>query len=198
MFLALRCFTFDVIASYCFARPVDALGEPDFKSPIIKAMDASLPTHVIFKHFSIVRKAFFEMPVWLTVRLWPKTAGFLNFKQILIRQINEVGRSPASLRDAPSQTIYRQLLSKEATKGSIPLQGSINEEAQALVFNAVDTTANVLMLGIFHVLEDASIYKNLKDELRGKWPNLQKTPKFEYLEELPFLVSNSLLRLRTS
>lgn len=179
----------DTITSFCFAKSVDALAEPDFKAPIIEAMEASLPAFVLFKHFSFIRRAVFGMPPWLSVVVSPQTAGLVRLQQLLGAQVTDVVKNPDSLKGAPHQIIYHELLNPEASKGApLPSAGSLYEEAQALMFGGADTTGNTLMLGTFYVLESPGLVKRLKDELKRAWPVLNKPPKFEDLEKLPFLV----------
>lgn len=179
----------DTITSFCFAKSVDALAEPDFKAPIIEAMEASLSAFVLFKHFSLIRKAVFGMPPWLSVKVSPQTAGLIHLQQILGAQVTEVVKNPTSLQGAPHRIIYHELLNPEASKGApLPSAGSLYEEAQALMFGGADTTGNTLMLGTFYVLESPSYTERIKKELLAAWPVLDKPPKFEDLEKLPFLV----------
>lgn len=184
----------DTITSFCFAKSVDAISEPDFKAPIIEAMEASLPAFVIFKHFSLIRKAVFNMPPWLSVITSPQTAGLIHLQQLLGSQVMEVLSNPSSLQDAPHRIIYHELLDPKAQKGApLPSAGSLYEEAQALMFGGADTTGNTLMLGTFHLLESPHLVRRLKEELRSCWPVLEKVPKLEDLEKLPFLVRSSIL-----
>jgi hypothetical protein len=179
----------DTITSFCFARSVAALAEPDFKAPIIEAMEASLPAFVIFRNFSIVRKAVFGMPPWLSAIVSPQTAGLIHLQQLLGVQVTEVVQDPESLQGAPHRIIYHELLSPEARKGApLPSAGSLYEEAQALMFGGADTTGNTLMLGTFYLLESPGLVERLKEELLAAWPVLDTPPKFEDLEKLPFLV----------
>jgi hypothetical protein len=198
LFFGLRCFTIDTITSFCFAKSVGALSEADFKAPIIEAMEASLPAFVLFKHFGLIRKVVFNMPPWLSIRVSPQTAGLIKLQEILGLQVNEVIKHPESLQDTPHQIIYHQLLDKEANKGgSIPVAGSLYEEAQALMFGGADTTGNTLMLGTFHLLENPSLLKRMMEELRVNWPDLDKSVRFEDLEKLPFLVRLFLITYST-
>ncbi|RDL31138.1 Uncharacterized protein BP5553_09927 [Venustampulla echinocandica] len=188
LFFGLRCFTMDTITSFCFAKSVDAISEPDFKAPIIEAMEASLPAFVIFKHFSLIRKAVFNMPPWLSVITSPQTSGLIHLQQLLGSQVTEVLNNPDSLQDAPHRIIYHELLDPKAQKGApLPSAGSLYEEAQALMFGGGDTTGNGLMLGTFHLLESPALVERLKEELRSHWPVLENPPKLEVLEKLPFL-----------
>jgi hypothetical protein len=181
----------DTITSFCFAKSVDAISEPDFKAPIIEAMEASLPAFILFKHFSLIRKAVFGMPPWLSILTSPQTAGLIRLQQLLGAQVTEVMKNPDSLQDAPHRIIYHELLNPAASKGSpLPSAGSLYEEAQALMFGGADTTGNTLMLGTFHILQSKTLVARMKEELSKAWPVLSRPPRFEELEKLPFLVSS--------
>lgn len=195
LFFGFRCFTMDTITSFCFARSMNAMAAVDFRAPIVEAMEASLPSFVIFKHFPLVRMAVMGMPAWLSVRISPHTAGLVRLQQVLGKQVNEVCQQPKLLEDAPHPIIYHHLLSPERNKGrSVPSAESLYEEAQALMFGGGDTTGNTLMLGVFNVLEAPDILTKLKEELLVAWPVLNEPPRFEDLEKLPFLVSFTFLR----
>jgi hypothetical protein len=189
LFFGLRCFTMDTITSFCFAKSVDALAEPGFKAPIIEAMEASFSAFILFKHFSLIRRAVFGMPPWLSVIVSPQTAGLIDLQRVLGAQVTDVIKNPRNLQEAPHRIIYHELLSPDASKGApLPSAGSLYEEAQALMFGGVDTTGNTLMLGTFHLLESPDLVARMKDELREAWPVLDKPPRLEHLEKLPFLV----------
>lgn len=191
LFFGLRCFALDTITSFCFAKSVDALGEPDFKAPIIEAMEASLPASIVFKHFSMIRKVVFAMPPWLSALTIPKMAGLTRLQQLLGAQVKEVTSNPYSLLEAPHKIIYNELLSPQANGGGkVPNATSLYEEAQALTFGGADTNGNVLMLGVFNMLEQPPLMARLRKELLDVWPVFENAPpKFEELEKLPLLVS---------
>ena len=78
-----------------------------------------------------------------------------------------------------------------------PNATSLYEEAQALTFSGADTTGNVLMVGMFNMLEKPELMERLKKELLEIWPVLKSAPpKLEELERLPFLVSCLTSNLR--
>ena len=183
--------------SFCFAKSFDALGEPDFKSPIVEAIEANLPASVLFKHFSLFRKAAFALP-GLTALISPQLAGLTRLKKLLVTQVWEVTANPYSVLEAPHKTIYNELLSPAATEGKKVNTMSLYEEAQALVFGGTDTIANALLLGIFNLLEQPALVSKLRKELLEVWPVLEDAqPKVEELERLPFLVSMlDCMRLR--
>lgn len=152
-------------------------------------MEASLPAFVLFKHFSLIRKAVFGMPPWLSIITSPQTAGLVQLQQLLGAQVAEVVKNPDSLQDLPHRIIYHELLSTKASKGEpLPSAGSLYEEAQALMFGGGDTTGNAIMLGTFHLLSLPGYVDRLKEELYSAWPVLDEPPRFEVLEKLAFLV----------
>ena len=70
---------------------------------------------------------------------------------------------------------------------------SLYEESQALMFGGGDTTANVIMVGTFYLLQRPDLVKKLKEELKAYWPELGpgREPKLGVLEEMPFLLSSA-------
>lgn len=179
----------DTITSFCFSRSVNAIAAPEFRAPIVEAMEECLPSFVLFRHFGVIRKIVMGMPPWLSIKLSPGTAGLVQLQQILRQQIREISNNPELLKEAPHPIIYHALLNPESYKGkAVPSSGSLYEEAQALMFGGGDTTGNTLMIGVLTVLERPDILKRLKEELLTCWPNLASPPTFETLEKLPFLV----------
>ncbi|KAK0113954.1 hypothetical protein ONS95_014199 [Cadophora gregata] len=199
LLLAFRCFTVDTIIDFCFAKSVNAMDEPDFKAPIVKAMDASLPTFHLFKHFPLFRKTIFSLPPWLAIKASPQTAGLTNLQTILGKQVQDVTTSPASLRDTPHPTIYNRLLAPEFQNGApIPNSTSLYEEAQTMVFAGGVTVGDTLMTGHFHVLDQPELYDKLRTEVLRVWPNIDDPPPFEAFECLKLLTATIKESLRVS
>ena len=104
-------------------------------------------------------------------------------------QVDEAVNDPSSLLRAPHATIYRALLNEE--KGlhlSIP---DLRDEGLLMVAAGGDTVADACTIGCAHVLYDRDVYHKLKAELKAAWPDLESAPRFEQLEDLPYLVSTS-------
>ncbi|KAJ9612893.1 hypothetical protein H2200_002834 [Cladophialophora chaetospira] len=197
MLFALRCFTIDMVTTFCFARSVDAIDAPDFKAPIVEAMHTSNPTFVLLKHFPLFRKTLFSLPPWLAIKASPETAGLTNLQVILAEQVHEVVTNPESLNKAPHPIIYHRLLDKEVNKGQpIPDATSLREEAAALMFGGGDSAANTLTVGLFQILDQPKLYDRLKDEVYQAWPNLDTHPTYETLQKLPVLTATIKESLR--
>ncbi|PPJ57248.1 hypothetical protein CBER1_02809 [Cercospora berteroae] len=209
---ALRCFTLDTIVEYCFAKDVESMEVEDFQAPVVVAMDASLPSFILFKHFSLLRKTVFGLPGWLTRLSNPALAGLVDLHELLSAQVNEVVQNPASLQKSPHPTIYHRLMNPELnTAAGIPPPKSLFEEALALVFGAVDSAANTTMLGTYHVLQNPKNKQRLLEELETAWKEtsnsktsdasqdkLSSIPSIETLERLPYLTAIIKESLRLS
>ncbi|KAK9343599.1 cytochrome P450 [Lipomyces starkeyi] len=165
LFFAFRCFTMDTITAFCFAKSIDTMDAPEFKAPIVEAMEAANPTFVLFKHFALFRKLIFSLPPSLAMKFSPETAGLTQHP-----------------------IIYSRLLDPAVQNGHrVPVPGSLYEEGQALMFAGTDTVGNTLMVGFFHILDQPALQVRLREEIRQAWPELSQPPDVQMLEKLPLL-----------
>ncbi|KAK4630865.1 Cytochrome P450 monooxygenase yanH [Fulvia fulva] len=186
----LKCFTMDTIMQYCFAKDTHATEVPDFKDPMVVAMDASLEGFVVFRHFELVRKMVFAMPGWLAKLTNPVQGGRVDLMAMMWTQVQEVVRTPDTLQKTSHEIVYHRLLDPEANKVTgVPEPGSLFEEALALFFGAVDSSANTFVLGTYRILQNEEILRKLKEELRAAWPDPKVIPDAEDLEKLPYLTA---------
>jgi len=195
LFLGIRCFTVDTITSFCFARSVNALEAPSFQAPIVIALEAALPSRVVFKHFKFIKHIALGMPKWLAKKMSPDLEGMWNLQSILRKQVKEVMSNPDSLKAEGYEIIYHRLLDKK--NGDIE-EESLHEEGQALMFGGSDTVGSTLMLGVFHILENPKVVSRLTEELKEHWPNLEEEPTFDALQRLPYLTAVIKEALRIS
>ena len=194
-----RCFAVDTITAFCFAKSVNAMDEPDFAAPIVEAMDNSLPTFHLFKHFPPFRKLIFSLPPWLAIKASPETAGLTNLQVALGKQVKEVMANPESLKESPHPTIYNRLLDPNSYKGRpLPDATALYEEAQTMMFAGGVTVGDTLMTGHFHILQQPSLCERLRTEILTVWPNIDSPPSLEILERLPILTATIKEALRMS
>ncbi|KAK9311440.1 cytochrome P450 [Lipomyces starkeyi] len=178
LFFAFRCFTMDTITAFCFAKSIDAMDAPEFKAPIVEAMEAANPTFVLFKHFALFRKLIFSLPPSLAMKFSPETAGLTQLQVILRQQVKEVYTNYESLTKASNHLF--PLARSGCTK-------RLYEEGQALMFAGTDTVGNTLMVGFFHILDQPALQERLREEIRQAWPELSQPPDVQTLEKLPLL-----------
>lgn len=198
MLFGFRCYAIDTITYFCFAKDVHALETPDFKAPIVTAMDASLPTFHLFHHLPWFRKIILGLPPNIAMKASPETAGLTQLQVVLGAQLDEVLANPKSLDDAPHPIIYHRLLDPEAYKngGNVPDRTALYEEAQTMMFAGGVTVGDTLMTGFFHIISQPSLLQRLKDEVRSIWPDSGSHPKLEDLESLPLLTATIKESLR--
>lgn len=65
----------------------------------------------------------------------------------------------------------------------------LTQEVNMLVTAGSETTASVLEVGLFRVLQNKDIYEKLFEELKEAIPNVNEAPKLAMLKQLPYLVS---------
>lgn len=186
---AFRCFSMDVVTSLCFGKPIEAIASPDFKAPILLAMDASLEIFPRFKHFAWYKNMIMGCPPKISRVVSPATAGLLDLQESIRNQIDDLSDHPEHLENLThKQTIFHTLMSPDAHKtGQAPSRGSLFEEAQALFFGGGDTTGNALTVTMFNLLKRPETYKKLKQEISSAWPNVDSRPSLRELEKLPYM-----------
>lgn len=72
----------DVITSLCFGQPINAVDKPDFKAPLVEAMQNGIPIVTVFKHFPIVRILINSMPPDIGIAMSPDVAGLIRMQQV--------------------------------------------------------------------------------------------------------------------
>lgn len=199
LLFAFRCFAIDTITTYCFGNSVNAIDEPDFQAPIVVAIDNSLPTFHLFKHFPLFRHLIFSLPPWLAIKASPETAGLTQLQVILGEQVRDVSVHPEKLAAATHPTIYHRLLDRDAHKGRpLPNATALYEEAQTMIFAGGVTVGDALAVGFFHILSQPDLYQRVRIEIRTAWADFNNPPKLEALEKLPLLTATIKESLRMS
>lgn len=189
---AFRCMSMDVVTYLCFGKSVDAIQAPDFKAPIIVAMDEAMVTFVGFKHATWFKNMIINCPPKISRIISPGTAGLVDLQESIRASIAELGEKPVEGTTSflpHDQTIFHSLRSPEAFKsGTAPSTDSLYEEAQALLFGGGDTTGNTLMVLFFHLMRRPEVMAKLQQEIRAAWPDLNRpAPSDRDLEKLPYL-----------
>jgi cytochrome P450 len=79
---AFRCMAMDMIMTLCFGKSIHAVDAPDFKAPIVVAMDASSPIFIRFKYSDLYKNMIMKCPPGLSKILSPSTAGLVDLQQV--------------------------------------------------------------------------------------------------------------------
>lgn len=81
---AFKCMAMDMIMTLCFGKPIHAVDAPDFKAPIVVAMDASSPIFIRFKYSDLYKNMIMKCPPALSRILSPETAGLVDLQEVCI------------------------------------------------------------------------------------------------------------------
>lgn len=79
---AYRCMSMDIICTFCFGKPINAVDAPDFEAPIVMAMDASMPVFIRFKYSDLFKNMIMKCPPKLSKIISPSTAGLVDLQQV--------------------------------------------------------------------------------------------------------------------
>ncbi|KAF8463431.1 putative P450 monooxygenase [Kalaharituber pfeilii] len=202
---AFRSLTVDVIMSFCFAECFDALRHPEFRHPVIRLLETSIPMCWTFKHFPIVRMLVMNTPPWVSGLLGSDSRGIMMLKGLIDRQLDSFLKNPYA-EDHAHPVIYHRLLEPDAKHGQgIPSRRSLFDEAQVLYVAGSDTVGTTLSAGSYHILSNPHVYTALREELQEAWPNVNLEdklengrPGWEALEKLPYLTAVIKESLRMS
>ncbi|KAK8177370.1 hypothetical protein IWX90DRAFT_16694 [Phyllosticta citrichinensis] len=86
---AYRCLNLDVIMYLCYGTTINALAEPEFRSPSLVAVDASVPIGLRFKHFPLYRTLILAVaPLLSKVVSNPEMAGMVHLHTLLHGQVS--------------------------------------------------------------------------------------------------------------
>ncbi|KAI9459862.1 putative P450 monooxygenase [Lactarius psammicola] len=180
--LGFHSFSIDVIMAFCYAKNWDATKVPDFQSDIVLASQIVISITTVRKYSDTLVKMMRYIPMWFAAIDMPFTPW------MLLDQIDEILRNPASLKNASHKIIYHSLLDPNANKGRpLPSRLSLYHEALALFGAGSDTTAIAATTISYHVLHNPEVQQRLVNELRTAWPVLEEVPRYEVFEKLPYL-----------
>jgi len=95
--------------------------------------------------------------------------------------------SPAEKpRDVEHRTIFHEILDSKLPPQEINAD-RLSNEAFAIVAAGTLTTAWTMAVAVYYILENPSILKNLRNELRTAIPDQSTPPTLTVLEQLPYL-----------
>ncbi|KAK8873684.1 P450 monooxygenase [Apiospora arundinis] len=206
LLMAFRCMALDAATDFCFGTSLDALDAPEFRAPLLVAMDAALPGFVVMKHFPLLRKIALSLPSWFVGGLYPDMVGLPRTQEMLRQQVANVITHPEVLKAQPHPTVYQRLLQDPEAQHMHAHTAShetvLFDEANTLMFEATHTVADPSMFGLFHILSNPTLHARLLAEIRTVWPDSAEgagptgPPSLEVLETLPLLTATIKESLR--
>ncbi|KAL7940229.1 cytochrome P450 [Trichoderma barbatum] len=186
LLFAFRSFTLDTIMCFTFSNYVNTLEAPEFRDPLILAMDASLRALPVLKNFPLIRNLIYAVP-----------PGLVMLRDLIQQQLQVVLQCPSKLDSVSHQTIFHRMLDPQAyRRKSVPNMTSLHDEGFTLIFAGANTVADTLLMGHWHTMRNPELLAQLRQELVTVWPSLDTEPTLKDLEALPLLTATIKESLR--
>ncbi|RPD56953.1 cytochrome P450 [Lentinus tigrinus ALCF2SS1-7] len=182
-----RSFTTEVVFAYCFGSDEDYMSAPDFAHKAVRSSEAAFDYFLVFVHFPWM----YVLVRWM-VRLaaWRQPQSSAHLERLRAK-IDGFADDPQLLWQEPQETMFHHLVAPQPETGreGIRSKSILWAEANNMVGAGSETTASILTVATFYVLNDASIRKRLVTELVEAWPDVDMQVGLETLEKLPYLTA---------
>ncbi|KAL1680764.1 cytochrome P450 [Schizophyllum commune] len=200
LFRAFRAVSLEVIFSYCFGEPCNALDAPDFDDPLLADLASFARMNMVFKAFPALVPLVQAILTKILKPFGRRVAGRSLLVDKLSSQIDMLLKNPALLEDAPHETIYHHLMKTDS--GEAPLQmpsrQSLLGEAINLQLAGNHTVAAACTVGCYHILHNKDIYHRLLVQLKKAIPQPSSLIELDVVEKLPYLTAVIKESLRLS
>ncbi|KAL8720317.1 MAG: hypothetical protein Q9225_002804 [Loekoesia sp. 1 TL-2023] len=183
------CLTGDVIGQYAFANPYGLLNNPDFSPHWHQMMmSVSMNGHLL-KQFGFLMPLMKTMPEWLVKMTTPGTMMLINFQRGFRNQVIKTKQDIAEGRKPESQTnIFYDVLTNDKVRLQEKDDDYLQDEAQTIIGAGTVTTAHILAIVHFYIINNPDVRSKLQAEL-GTLMASNPTPTWSQLEQLPYLTA---------
>lgn len=193
---AYMALTLDVITGYSFGDPWGALESPESWKKWHSLMYQGFETVLVARHLPWLFMMMGMMPMWMTERMNPGAAIFLNTKERIRRRVAELLREHEAAengnvekkRDQESLTVFEEVLNSDLPPAEKDID-HLTDNGFVLIGAGGETSATLLTHLAYHVLSNEDILKRLKAELYVAIPNSAILPEWRELEALPYLIA---------
>ncbi|ROW03899.1 hypothetical protein VPNG_07309 [Cytospora leucostoma] len=185
-----RAVTIDIITDFCYAQPYNQLDFPGFKGRHVIALETNAMMLPIFKNIRWLGGLLVSLPLWFMKLIEPEGAGNAEMLHAARSHIRRLVSDPSLLNAAGHKTAFQammELFPKGVEVDEEHKLTYLTQEANTIVTAGSETTASVLEVGLFRVLQNKDICDRLFEELKEAIPNVKEAPKLAMLKQLPYL-----------
>ena len=200
------CLTGDVIGQYAFAQTYGFLDDPDFSPHWHNLMmDVSQNGHVL-KQFAWIMPLTQAMPDWLVKLIQPQMMSLIGFQRVCFlmntcryntnrlqgfrRQVIEAKETIArGEKPVGQETIFYDVLTNDEVRPQEKETDHLQDEAQTIIGAGTVTTAHILAITSFYLVDNPVILEKLQTELGNLMSETGPSPKWQQLEQLPYLTA---------
>lgn len=184
------CMTADVISQYSFAESYEFLDDQDFAPHWHQTLLHLSITIPLLKHLGFLRPVLESMPEWLVKIVQPSVLQLISQQKKWRSQILDVKASIGRGKKPEGQTsIFYDVLTNPDVRPQEKTDDHMQDEAQALMAAGTITTAHILTIITFHIISNPSMLQKLQAELKSVMFTSETPPKWQQLEQLPYLTA---------
>jgi cytochrome P450 len=190
--------TGDVIGQYAFAKSLGFMDSPDFAFDWHKAFMDLSENGYLLEHFTWVEPLLRSMPLWLVRLMSPQAVPLIEMQKDREQQINDFKEDLAKGRKSTEQrTIFYDILENDQVRPQEKESVHLSDEAVGIMGAGTLTTAHLLAVVSFHILDNADVLAKMQAELKTVMLEKDARPHWQQLEKLPYLtaVVNEALRM---
>ncbi|KAI0205556.1 cytochrome protein [Astrocystis sublimbata] len=176
----------DIVIEYCFGRSYDFIHKPNFKALFVQSMIDMLEGVHWVTQFPFLVTMMDWMPGALVRWIDPRQTSVMEYGSEILAQVSQAIKDSESKQ--PPDTIFASIIQSDIPRSEVTKE-RLHHEALAIVGAGIETTARTLTLSVFHILNNPSTYRRLREELFAAIPDSEKIPPWTALQQLPFLTA---------
>ncbi|KAL8663142.1 MAG: hypothetical protein Q9168_008143 [Polycauliona sp. 1 TL-2023] len=178
----------DVICQYTFARSYGYLDLPNFAPLWHEAIMAASEASHMFTQFPWLDTLTRQIPQSLVRKLAPRLSSLLVIEDMIREKVDQVQADIANNTKSDSQrTIFYDLITNDSLAPAEKTPERLVAEGFAIVGAGSHTVAHTLAVTSYHIIANPAILRKLRDELASVLPTDSTMPKWNTLEQLPYL-----------
>jgi len=190
LFCVFAAFSGDVIGQYAFAQTFGFLDHPDFSPQWQQSIIDISSNGPLLKQFGWIQPLIEAMPLWLVKILSPNLVSLLQLRENMLKHILRIKASIARGEQPEGQTnIFYDVLTNPQVRPQEKTDDYLQDEAHTVIGAGTATTASILTIIIFHLLSKPHIVQKLQAELEPLMTRIDGPPKWQQLEQLPYLTA---------
>ncbi|KAF1956651.1 cytochrome P450 [Byssothecium circinans] len=195
--MAVKAFTMDVVSEIVLGNELGCMKNPNYKNQFMEHLHSTFDMGWTATAFPNLTAFSLSLPEWLSERLF--TVPIMDFKKNCVslvddylreRDLPRVGVTPGSSKkvDFNKSVVIDTLVDPTSAKDHSILNASqLAEEVVMLLSAGNDTTSDAIIVGIYQIVRNGSVHKQLIHELTTAIRGLDEEITYNKVKKLPYL-----------
>jgi hypothetical protein len=190
---SVAAFTADVITHYCYGESYNYLDNPAEPNHLKDGLGGLLLLVHVFYFFPFLPTVFACIPLWLTGMISPAMKALASF-QVKIHQQSTEALATSAAQGTQKKCTRDKTMFDALADPALPAKERtierLTDEGVIILGAGSETTANNMALCLYHLSENPSVMRKLRDELKQVMPTPTSTASWTDLENLPYFVGH--------